>query len=176
MADSPPIVVSRKRIIRDAEGRIDLVVEERNPTPAAPAPAAVSAHRQLVNTIMKGYVAWGFKDDERSLLEWAKGAGDGGLLPTPVLLFANLQEFVKEMNARNVERNAKIEALEQRCAALEQQPQLKHCGKWREDAAYKSGSLVTRNGGLWLAERDTAAQPGNIDSGFRLIVKSGTAQ
>ena len=58
---------------------------------------------------------------------------------------------------------------------LESRPDLKYQGVWQHSVSYSAGALVTRSGGLWLAQRDTAAQPGSDDCGWRLIVKSGRA-
>ena len=42
---------------------------------------------------------------------------------------------------------------------------------WRE-GKFKSGSLCTHQGGLWLAKHDTDARPG-VDESWLLVVKSG---
>ena len=33
--------------------------------------------------------------------------------------------------------------------------------------------MVTRKGGLWLAQRDTSARPGDGGDGWTLVVKAG---
>jgi hypothetical protein len=68
-----------------------------------------------------------------------------------------------------------IAPLLERIAQLESRPELKYFGAWDSRSAYSAGSLVTRSGGLWLAEQTTIAQPGAPDSGWRLVVKKGEA-
>lgn len=51
------------------------------------------------------------------------------------------------------------------------QPSVRHVGVWRE-GKFKSGSLCTHQGGLWLAKHDTDARPG-VDESWLLVVKSG---
>jgi hypothetical protein len=53
---------------------------------------------------------------------------------------------------------------------------VKYCGTYRQGESYSEGALVTKSGGLWLAERLTSSSPGNGDSGWRLVVKEGRAQ
>jgi hypothetical protein len=50
-------------------------------------------------------------------------------------------------------------------------------GIWRDDCGYEAGSLVTFNGGGWIAQRDTTAgeRPGT-SPGFRLAFKSDLAE
>jgi hypothetical protein len=57
-----------------------------------------------------------------------------------------------------------------RLERLERQPALKFAGPYREGVNYLAGSLVQRQG-LWLAESDTHAAPGEDHSGWRLILK-----
>ncbi len=65
---------------------------------------------------------------------------------------------------------AQVEQLQQRIAALEARPALKFVGPWRDGTNYLAGSIVQKHG-LWLAESDTHATPGEENSGWRLILK-----
>jgi hypothetical protein len=53
---------------------------------------------------------------------------------------------------------------------LERRPALKFAGPFRDGTNYLARALVQRQG-LWLAESDTHATPGEDDSGWRLILK-----
>ena len=69
----------------------------------------------------------------------------------------------------------RIKRIEARLANLEQRPPApRWCGIWRPDSGYTAGDLVTCSGGLWLAARSTSARPGTDDSGWSLVVKSGS--
>ena len=68
-----------------------------------------------------------------------------------------------------------VDPLKARIAALEQRPTSKYCGIHQPEPVYEEGSLCTKGGSLWIATRQTAGRPGGDDSGWRLIVKSGTA-
>jgi hypothetical protein len=50
-----------------------------------------------------------------------------------------------------------------------------YAGTFQQGESYKRGALVTRNGGLWLALRDTRETPGATPAAWRLVVKSGGA-
>ncbi len=65
--------------------------------------------------------------------------------------------------------------IDARLKALEERPTLAYRGVFASNVLYREGSLVSRQGGLWLAEHETRSQPGNGDSSWRLIVKSGNA-
>ena len=68
----------------------------------------------------------------------------------------------------------RIEALEARIKELETRPPTpEYCGTFEQGRTYKSGSLLTRQGGLWLALHDTTLPPGGNPTVWRLIVKSG---
>jgi hypothetical protein len=49
-------------------------------------------------------------------------------------------------------------------------------GTFEQGTTYTEGDLCTRNGGLWLALRDTAQTPGTDPVSWRLICKEGRAQ
>ena len=57
---------------------------------------------------------------------------------------------------------------------LEQRPELKHRGVWRETESYRECNMVSHAGGLWTARQDTKARPGQSHE-WQLIVKSGKA-
>lgn len=59
--------------------------------------------------------------------------------------------------------------LEERIKALEARALPKWCGVWVAKG-YQEGSLVTRDGSLWLATTDTSDRPGD-GGAWRLIVK-----
>jgi len=70
----------------------------------------------------------------------------------------------------------RLEAAEAKIVALD----TKHIapvyeGVYEHDKTYRRGSLVTRNGGLWLAISETSSQPGSNPAAWRLVVKSGDA-
>jgi hypothetical protein len=118
----------------------------------------------------------------RELLDWgAKHFADKTTPATQCDLGAlfgvvhRLDEFCQDMNARNIERNEKIAALEKRCAELEARKLPMYAGVFEDGTAYCQSSLVTDRGGLWLAVRDTAQRPGGPNSGWRLVVKKGEA-
>ena len=94
-------------------------------------------------------------------------------LATPLVVVEQVWKFAQNMNAKNIERNEKIAALEARVAQLESRPISKWCGTWAPKG-YSEGNLVTRSGGLWLAMRDTSDTPGSAPDSWRLIVKKGS--
>jgi hypothetical protein len=89
-------------------------------------------------------------------------------------LFDTLMEKWAEMNERNVERNARLDALEKDVAALKARPLQKWAGVHIEGVPYAEASLVTRQGSLWAATCATTTTPGVEGSDWRLIVKRGT--
>ena len=55
-------------------------------------------------------------------------------------------------------------------------PQMRYCGLWDRTKAYRPGDLATYNGGGWVAQiGSTGLKPGD-GMGWRLAVKSDTAQ
>jgi hypothetical protein len=66
-----------------------------------------------------------------------------------------------------------LKSLSERISELESKPSPKWCGPFRQGESYPELSFVVCNGGLWVAERSTNAQPGSDDSGWELCVKSG---
>jgi hypothetical protein len=93
--------------------------------------------------------------------------------PLPARAFGNwLKDYLAPILATYRHKNNQQDA---RLDALEQRPQLAYKGVHVDGQAYAEASLVTRDGGLWLAERFTNDRPGQVDSGWRLVVKRGGA-
>ncbi len=87
-----------------------------------------------------------------------------------------LRHAVRDMGASNAER---VNALERRIEALEQQQQQKAAGTWHdifdETRSYPETALVTHGGGLWIATRSTTGnRPGDSSGAFVLVVKRGS--
>jgi len=80
-----------------------------------------------------------------------------------------------EMNEKNKERNARLDALEREIAELKARPTLKWCGTYVDGQSYQEAQLVTRGGSLWLSTAPTTTMPGEAGSDWRLIVKRGGA-
>jgi hypothetical protein len=95
--------------------------------------------------------------------------------PNESVTLANFLALIETLTDIKARQERSLADLHARVAALESRPELTHRGTWRDGANYRSGSLVTKGGGLWLAERNTVASPGSVDSGWRLVVKSGHA-
>jgi len=70
------------------------------------------------------------------------------------------------------ERMRMLETVEKRLADLEAQPRLAYEGVWREGVSYEQGSLVTRSGSMWHANKATREKPGTCDD-WTLCVKDG---
>lgn len=71
-------------------------------------------------------------------------------------------------------RELVVAPLEKRIAELEAR-QIKMAGVWKEGIAYEENSLVSFQGGLWLARAATSARPGSGSPAWRLAVKRGAA-
>jgi hypothetical protein len=78
------------------------------------------------------------------------------------------------MNAKNVERNARLDALESRLEALESKPDVKFCGVYESGRSYAPGDACTHSGGLWICKAATTGQPNHDYAGWQLAVKSRT--
>ena len=65
-------------------------------------------------------------------------------------------------------------ALEERVKALEARPAGEWRGVWKQ-GVYPECSMITDQGGLWVAKRSTTTRPGSAGSDWVLIVKSGGA-
>ncbi len=105
---------------------------------------------------------------------WDDYVKQEGRKPVTVALLDAFMDHVlsvlQDMNERNRERNARLAALEARPAS----GGVRWAGTWKSNRQFREGELCTWRGGLWLATRTTNDRPGTDDSGFRLIVKSGS--
>ena len=82
-------------------------------------------------------------------------------------------KFMAESNARNKERNAKLEALEAEVRELKAAPKLEYKGVWASDLAYDVGAFVTHGGSLWHSNvNQNQARPGE-HSHWTLVAKRG---
>ncbi len=108
---------------------------------------------------------------------WAK-AHDLNALGEKVFLIDSLVEIARRFFME------KVTALQARCAALEAKLATveaagtktiadSYDGVFRRGASYERGRIVTWDGSMWVAIRDTANEPGHDDSGWRLCVKRG---
>jgi hypothetical protein len=87
-----------------------------------------------------------------------------------------LQDFAKGMQQKNLARNARLDALEHRLAALEARPAgLKYCGVWTDGENYAVGDVTTRSGSMWVSKlaenRSIPGADGGV--GWTLAVKHG---
>ena len=46
-------------------------------------------------------------------------------------------------------------------------------GPYQANRKYRKGAVVSLRGGMWIAQKETSARPGDPDSGWRLSVKPG---
>jgi hypothetical protein len=72
------------------------------------------------------------------------------------------------------EERAQRKALEQRVKELEARPELKYCGPWIEGQPRRQLGQSPR--GLWLAIQPRPDTPGTPSSGWKFVVKEGTAR
>ena len=82
--------------------------------------------------------------------EFAKFIEKNADKPVRYALFGVLVDKWKEMNAKNIERNARLDALEKRLADLEAQPLLKDGGTWRHGSTYRRGDVTQFKGARWV--------------------------
>ena len=59
-----------------------------------------------------------------------------------------------------------------RIAALEARPHVRYLGPWKAERSYSAGSMVSDDGSLWHAEKETQARPGS-SADWILCVKKG---
>jgi hypothetical protein len=116
-------------------------------------------------------VAWPRVDE--SLDRFAARCGG---MAAPASMLIELSKQLHAERRRSHDLDTALAALQMRVATLEQRPELRYCGTWRQGERYSEGNLVTRAGGLWLAERETDRTPGTENSGWKLIVKEGQAR
>lgn len=68
-----------------------------------------------------------------------------------------------------------VPKLLRRIEQLEQRPEVKHVGIWKEGKAYRVNNLVTDKGSMWICRRATkTARPGQTNC-WELVVKRGEA-
>jgi hypothetical protein len=60
-----------------------------------------------------------------------------------------------------------------RLEALEQRPQLRYAGVWRESTGYLENEMVTHQGSLWIALQSTGAKPGTTPLDWQMCTKRG---
>lgn len=80
---------------------------------------------------------------------------------------AQIVEIVRDYVRRQVEPlEARIEVLESRG--------IEFCGVWQRANSYRRGSVVSADGAMWTAIRDTVAAeaPGKVPDAWQLTVKS----
>jgi hypothetical protein len=68
---------------------------------------------------------------------------------------------------------ARIRALEDRLKTIEARGSVEYLGVWQRAASYQRGNLVTCDGAMWAACRDTAAEKPGASDAWQLILKSG---
>lgn len=83
-----------------------------------------------------------------------EAAAVGGFNGVPDEFWDGLGDLIREFVDK------KCAPLLQKIKTLEDRPQLKYCGIWTAGNTYQENSLVTRDGSLWIAKRNTAAYPG----------------
>jgi hypothetical protein len=85
-----------------------------------------------------------------------------------------LTQLVDGLVGALASRDERIKKLQDRLDAIEESS-TKFCGVHQRALAYKRGSLVTCDGSLWAAVRDTHAdeRPGTGSTGWQLAVKQG---
>jgi len=66
-----------------------------------------------------------------------------------------------------------IAALKRKVAALEARPSIKFMGVYKPGATYSEGSMVTRDGSIFHANKTTTATPGDGSMDWTLCVKRG---
>lgn len=75
------------------------------------------------------------------------------------------------MNQKNIERNRRLDALEQRLTSLEARPAVKFAGVHQDGQSYSAGDMVQRSG-LWVCKVDgTVGKPGEDYNGWSLVLK-----
>ena len=67
----------------------------------------------------------------------------------------------------------RVAELERRLIEIENRPEPKYLGVFKEGQTYRAGSMVTCSGSLWFANEMTRIRPGSAGSGWTLAVKQG---
>lgn len=121
---------------------------------------------------------WADTEDERNKsidsLYDAFVRADATLRPVEMLLPVSM--WLRSMNQKNIERNARIESLEKQLDAL-QSSQLadRHKGVWTHDQIYRRGDLALSGGSSFICLEDgcTAVMPGTNGDKWRLFAQRG---
>ena len=78
------------------------------------------------------------------------------------------------MNAKNITRNARLDALEARLAALEARPSVQDKGVWQCGQVYDPGDIVSRGGSAWICNSSHLSVGNDLSHDhFRLLAKRG---
>ena len=116
----------------------------------------------------------------RRLMQLETAARHPAASATPVIdvnFMTEIGAIMREHVAQQVGMvKTEVAALANRVRSLETQPQLKYMGVWEGGVDYARNSLVTHEGGLWIAKSATGACPGAVhDQGrtWQLCVKKG---
>ena len=91
---------------------------------------------------------------------------------------ATLRSCVAALNTRCDEQAAEMAAMRAEIAAQRSTKTtgMHYCGVWKPDTTYEPDNVVTWEGGMFCAERQTALKPGSgasDDTGWRLCVRRG---
>ena len=86
-----------------------------------------------------------------------------------------MPESVAEAIAAVMDTILAVPKLLRRIEELEQRPEVKHVGVWKEGKAYRVNNLVTDKGGMWICRRATkTARPAQTKN-WELVVKRAEA-
>jgi hypothetical protein len=173
-----------------AEARSKLAIEEERRAQQAAETRARQA--QALPPVAKP----DFTNDNESLAEWLK-RNRKHLAPVWLIgaLYDQLAGFAQQMNAKNKERNERLDKLESqvqglvarsggdagqdsmvdaRLKALESRPAVTYEGVWDVARTYGVGMMVTHSGGIWHAKTaNVSRRPGTDPNIWVLAVKSG---
>jgi hypothetical protein len=115
-------------------------------------------------------------------------------LPVRLQLFGVLLKFCLAMNSKNIERNARLDAIEKRLSdveyralqidssltsrvrTLEETPRMEYLGLYVSGSSYQPGQFVTHDGHIWGCKVATTIQPGYNPTSAKvwtLAVKAG---
>lgn len=154
-----PTTAQRARDLREQQANAQQQLQQKH----APSASAVQLAR-----MKKG-------EDAHAFLERCKSAAAPVWLVNT--LYKNLSDFIKQMDDRNKERNAKIAALEAKVQELEahasQNKSLEYFGIFDGAQRYRRNAAVTFDGALWISRTDNPGVPGTDHSGWTLAVQKG---
>ncbi|MEP7308209.1 MAG: hypothetical protein ABJA98_22115 [Acidobacteriota bacterium] len=80
--------------------------------------------------------------------------------------------FAQSINAKNIERNEKIAALETKVAELETRTAVDYVGIWLEKYSYRKGQIVTHKGTIWFCRVDYTMEKPGTSTDWQLMVKN----